>query len=128
MKSKPKPVAKPVAKAAKKAAAPAVKKSAPAAKKTAAKPASKAAALPAAGAAKSTAAEKRAKADIRAQSTQPVPQKPLGEPFHTKEDPNARGAHTTAGREEIREITHRVMGSRQSQRPAERHDQPRKKR
>jgi len=46
----------------------------------------------------------------------------------TQKPSNARGEHPTAGRKEIREITHRVMGSRQSQRPAERHDQPRKKR
>ncbi|MFN0129747.1 MAG: hypothetical protein ACKV19_24035 [Verrucomicrobiales bacterium] len=57
-----------------------------------------------------------------------TPTAPLTEPLHMREEPFARGEHTTADRHEIREISHRVMGSRQSQRPAERHDQPRKKR
>ena len=123
-------------KAAKKAAPPAVKK-APA-KAAAKKPAAvktvatKAAAKPPGAkstpAKKVTPAAKRAQAATRAKSVQPVPVKPLTEPFHTAEAPFARGKHTTADRHEIREITRRVMGSRQSQRPAERHNQPRKKR
>lgn len=56
------------------------------------------------------------------------PVKPLTEAFHPAEDPGARGTHGSPGREEIRKTTHRVMGSRQSQRPLERSDQPRKKR
>lgn len=58
----------------------------------------------------------------------PVPDKPLTQPFHTQEDPDARGTHGSPGRSEIRKTTHRVMGSRQSQRPVERHNQARKKR
>jgi hypothetical protein len=119
-------------KAAKKAAKKAVTKAPatkPAAKKTATKPvAAKKAAAKTPDVQKASPAAKRAKAATRAKSIQPVPLKPLTEPFHTAEAPNARGAHTTAGRHEIREITHRVMGSRQSQRPAERHNQARKKR
>jgi len=57
-----------------------------------------------------------------------TPKKPLTEAIHTTEKPLARGKHTTASRGEIRETTHRVMGSRQSQRPVERSGQPRKKR
>jgi hypothetical protein len=57
-----------------------------------------------------------------------TPKKPLTEAIHTTESPGARGEHNAASRGEIRETTHRVMGSRQSQRPVERHDQPRKKR
>jgi hypothetical protein len=57
-----------------------------------------------------------------------TPKKPLTEAFHVEEDPGARGTHGSPGRGEIRKTTHRVMGSRQSQRPLERHDQPRKKR
>jgi hypothetical protein len=56
-------------------------------------------------------------------STQPVT-----EAIHTKEEPGARGTHGSPGRSEIRQTTHRVMGSRQSQRPLERSDQQRKKR
>jgi DnaK suppressor protein len=123
-------------KAAKKAAPPAVKK-APAktaAKKSAAPKAAapKAAAKPpgtkSTPSKKISPAAKQAKAATRAKSIQPVPVKPLTEPFHTAEAPFARGEHTTADRHEIREITRRVMGSRQSQRPAERHNQARKKR
>ncbi len=58
----------------------------------------------------------------------PVPDQPLTEAFHVEEDPGARGTHGSPGREEIRKTTHRVMGSRQSQRPVERSGQPRKKR
>lgn len=113
---------KPKAHAARKTAAATVKK-APAAKKAVAKKAAakKAPAL-------KTAAAKQAKTAARARSVQPVPTKPLTQPFHATEAPGARGDHTTAGREEIREITRRVMGSRQSQRPVERHNQTRKKR
>lgn len=57
-----------------------------------------------------------------------TPKKPVTEALHTTEEPGARGTHGSPGRGEIRETTHRVMGSRQSQRPLERHDQPRKKR
>jgi len=100
-------------KAAKKAARPAVTKgraTTPAAKKSAAK---------------KSAGKKAATKKATRPPTYP---EPTAEPIHTAESPNARGTHTTAGRHEIREITRRVMGSRQSQRPAERHDQPRKKR
>lgn len=45
-------------------------------------------------------------------------------PFDPAEFPQAR-QHGTAGREEIREVTHRVMGSRQSPKTAERSNQPR---
>lgn len=58
----------------------------------------------------------------------PVPDQPLTEAFHVEEDPGARGTHGSPGREEIRKTTHRVMGSRQSQKPVERSGQPRKKR
>jgi hypothetical protein len=109
MKKPSKPTSKAASTTAKNAAA---KKTA--AKKTIAKKTS----------AKKIAGKKAATKSVRP----PVPRKPIGEPFHTAESPNARGSHTTAGREEIREITHRVMGSRQSQRPIERHDQARKKR
>lgn len=57
-----------------------------------------------------------------------TPKKPVTEAIHTAEKPGARGTHGSAGRGEIRETTHRVMGSRQSQRPVERSGQPRKKR
>jgi hypothetical protein len=57
-----------------------------------------------------------------------VPNEPLTEAFHVEEDPGARGTHGSPGREEIRKTTHRVMGSRQSQKPVERSGQPRKKR
>ena len=57
-----------------------------------------------------------------------TPKKPVTEPLHTTEKPGARGEHNAASRGEIRETTHRVMGSRQSQRPLERSNQPRKKR
>lgn len=53
---------------------------------------------------------------------------PVTEAIHTLERPGARGTHGSPGRGEIRQTTHRVMGSRQSQRPLERHDQPRQKR
>ena len=119
------------AKAAKKATPPAVKKSPAkkaAAKKAAATKAAKAPAATKAAAKKASPAAKQAKTATRAKSIQPVPVKPLTEPFHATEAPNARGEHTTAGRQEIRQITRRVMGSRQSQRPVERHNQARKKR
>jgi hypothetical protein len=78
------------------------------------------------------ASTKRAKKIIGATSgvteILPIPDAPLTGPFHVQEDPGARGDHGSAGRAEIRKTTHRVMGSRQSQRPVERHDQPRKKR
>lgn len=57
-----------------------------------------------------------------------IPKKPVTEAIHTTEKPGARGKHNAASRGEIRETTHRVMGSRQSRRPMERSDQPRKKR
>lgn len=57
-----------------------------------------------------------------------TPKKPVTEAIHTTEKPGARGTHNAASRTEIRETTHRVMGSRQSQRPVERSGQPRKKR
>jgi len=57
-----------------------------------------------------------------------TPKKPVTEAVHTTEKPGARGTHGSPGRGEIRETTHRVMGSRISQRTLERHDQPRKKR
>lgn len=57
-----------------------------------------------------------------------TPKKPVTEAIHTTEKPGARGTHGSPGRAEIRETTHRVMGSRISQRKLERHDQPRKKR
>lgn len=57
-----------------------------------------------------------------------TPKKPVTEAIHITEKPGARGAHNAASRGEIRETTHRVMGSRQSQRTVERSDQPRKKR
>jgi hypothetical protein len=78
------------------------------------------------------ASTKRAKKIIGATSgvteILPIPDAPLTGLFHVQEDPGARGDHGSAGRAEIRKTTHRVMGSRQSQRPVERHDQPRKKR
>lgn len=96
------------------------------------KPKPKSAANPAAKkAAKKTVVKKPAakKAAASSQKARPAtPTTPLTEPLHTREEPFARGEHTKADRHEIREISHRVMGSRQSQRPAERHDQPRKKR
>lgn len=57
-----------------------------------------------------------------------MPKKPVTEAIHTTEKPGARGEHNAASRGEIRATTHRVMGSRQSQRPVERSGQPRKKR
>ncbi|WP_395718017.1 hypothetical protein [Prosthecobacter sp.] len=57
-----------------------------------------------------------------------TPKKPVTEAIHTTEEPGARGTHGSPGRGEIRKTTHRVMGSRQSQRPLERSGQPRKKR
>lgn len=57
-----------------------------------------------------------------------LPVEPVTEPIHTLEHPGARGTHGSPGRGEIRKTTHRVMGSRQSQRPVERHNQPRQKR
>ena len=57
-----------------------------------------------------------------------TPKKPVTEAVHTTEKPGARGTHNAASRTEIRETTQRVMGSRQSRRPVERSDQPRKKR
>ena len=68
------------------------------------------------------------KAAAKKATRPPTYPEPAAEPIHIAESPNARGTHTTAGRQEIRETTRRVMGSRQSQRPVERHDQPRKKR
>jgi hypothetical protein len=58
----------------------------------------------------------------------PIPSAPVTEAIHTTEKPGARGTHGSPGRGEIRQTTHRVMGSRQSQRPIERSDQARKKR
>lgn len=57
-----------------------------------------------------------------------LPKEPVTEAIHTIEHPGARGTHGSPGRGEIRKTTHRVMGSRQSQRPLERHNQPRQKR
>jgi hypothetical protein len=57
-----------------------------------------------------------------------TPKKPVTEAIHTTEKPGARGTHGSPGRGEIRKTTHRVMGSRQSERPLERSGQPRKKR
>jgi hypothetical protein len=57
-----------------------------------------------------------------------TPKKPVTEAIHTEEKPGARGTHGSPGREEIRKTTHRVMGSRQSQKPVERSNQARKKR
>lgn len=57
-----------------------------------------------------------------------TPKKSATEAIHTTENPGARGTHGSPGRTEIRQTTHRVMGSRISQRKLERHDQPRKKR
>lgn len=59
---------------------------------------------------------------------EPVPSEPLTHPFHEQENPLARGTHGSPSRKELRETIHRVMPSRQSQRPLERHNQPRKKR
>ncbi|MGV3662178.1 MAG: hypothetical protein ACO1TE_18475 [Prosthecobacter sp.] len=56
-----------------------------------------------------------------------LPKAPLTEAIHTTEHPGARGTHGSPGRGEIRKTTHRVMGSRQSQRPVERHNQQRQK-
>jgi hypothetical protein len=57
-----------------------------------------------------------------------TPKEPVTEVIHTTEKPGARGTHGSPGRDEIRKTTHRVMGSRQSQRPLERSGQPRQKR
>lgn len=57
-----------------------------------------------------------------------TPKKPVTEAIHTEEKPAARGTHGSPGRGEIRKTTHRVMGSRQSQKPVERSNQARKKR
>jgi hypothetical protein len=65
---------------------------------------------------------------LSAAKIEPVPFAPLTKPFHVQEDPFARGTHGSPSRKEVRETIHRVMGSRQSQRPLERHNQPRKKR
>jgi hypothetical protein len=98
-------------------------KSSPAKKTSASKPAA-----PPATPAKKTTAKKAAQKAAKTTAA-PVASPPSSaEPIHTKESPFARGTRPKADRHEIREITHRVMGSRQSQRPAERHDQPRKKR
>ena len=75
-----------------------------------------------------TAAKKKKGATSGATAILKTPKKPVTEALHTTEEPDARGTHGSPGRGEIRETTHRVMGSRQSQRPLERHDQPRKKR
>ncbi len=57
-----------------------------------------------------------------------TPKKPVTEAIHNEENPGARGTHGSPGRTEIRKTTHRVMGSRQSQKPVERSNQARKKR
>lgn len=57
-----------------------------------------------------------------------TPKKALSTPINTTEHPSARGDHCSPGRGEIRKTTHRVMGSRQSQKPVERTNQARKKR
>lgn len=57
-----------------------------------------------------------------------TPKKALTGPLDTIEHPGARGDHGSPGRGEIRKTTHRVMGSRQSQKPVERTNQARKKR
>jgi hypothetical protein len=57
-----------------------------------------------------------------------TPKKALTGPIDTTEKPGARGDHGSPGRGEIRKTTHRVMGSRQSQKPVERSNQARKKR
>ena len=54
--------------------------------------------------------------------------KALTGPIDTTEKPGARGDHGSPSRGEIRKTTHRVMGSRQSQKPVERSNQARKKR
>lgn len=76
----------------------------------------------------STAKKKNSAASSGVTGLLKLPKKPLTEAIHTAESPGARGTHNAASRAEIRATTHRVMGSRQSQRPVERHDQPRKKR
>ena len=77
---------------------------------------------------KSTPAKKKTVAASGVPAVLPVPDQPLTEAFHVEEAPGARGTHGSPGREEIRKTTHRVMGSRQSQKPVERSGQPRKKR
>ncbi len=77
---------------------------------------------------KSTSPKKKTGAASGVIAVLPVPDQPLTEAFHVEEDPGARGTHGSPGREEIRKTTHRVMGSRQSQKPVERSGQPRKKR
>ncbi len=77
---------------------------------------------------KSTSPKKKKGATSGVTDVLPLPDQPLTEPFHVEEDPGARGTHGSPGREEIRKTTHRVMGSRQSQKPVERSGQPRKKR
>lgn len=57
-----------------------------------------------------------------------TPKKALSGPIDTTEHPSVRGDHGSPGRCEIRKTTHRVMGSRQSQKPVERTNQARKKR
>ncbi len=56
----------------------------------------------------------------------PLPAKPVGKARQPdpREKPLAR-SRTAASREEIRKTDHRVMGSRQSQRKLERHNQQR---
>lgn len=98
-------------------------KSSPAQKTSASKPA----ASPATPT-KTATAKKAAKKAIKKPAAPVASPQASAEPIHTKESPFARGTRPKADRHEIREITHRVMGSRQSQRPAERHDQARKKR
>ncbi len=73
-------------------------------------------------------AKKKTAATSKVTAILKLPKKPLTEAFHVEEDPGARGTHGSPGRGEIRKTTHRVMGSRQSQRPLERSNQPRKKR
>lgn len=98
-------------------------KSSPAQKTASSKPAA-----PPATPAKKTTAQKAAKKTAKKAAQNAASPSSSAEPIHTKESPFARGTRPKADRHEIREITHRVMGSRQSQRPAERHDQARKKR
>jgi hypothetical protein len=75
-----------------------------------------------------SAAKKKKDATSGVTAILKTPKKPVSEAIHTTEKPGARGTHTAASRSEIRETTHRVMGSRQSQRPVERSGQPRQKR
>ncbi len=59
---------------------------------------------------------------------EPVLSGPLSQPFLVQEDPLARGTHGSASRNELRETIHRLMPSRQSQGPPDRHNQRRKSR